>query len=273
MVADMSDDELMLLLECLQAESASRGAGDNEAEPDDVGDAEIDPGMETAEDTLGAPESDVGQDGELVDEEAEPSAEPMEESMDGEDDMEMSKSADDSKNRGVHHGAVTKHGINESVGTSDAGSLLAMGRKKEAKDQHKKVLKELKGMKKPNLTKSDAVDSDLKKSIQYFIEKADQFFAAAQTPAPVASPKVVVKPMAYNRPVGQALEKSSAAPKVERLSKSDAINALLAVQKKEQNLPPHLKTVNTSVVADLNRAQGADAEKLIDALSAKGLLK
>ena len=245
MVADMSDDELMLMLEVMQGEAAARGHG-------------VEGEADTGEEASDGMEPDVGQGDDMV--EYSPEQETPEE--DRPEDMEMSKSGE----KGVHKPLDAKR---YGPGKSAAG----MASPGISKEMHKDKLAELKGMKKPDLGKSeDGEEKDeMKKSIQYLSDTVDMLLAQAAAPAPKAVVPVT-KPIAANRPVGQALEKSMPAVKVERLAKSDAIKALIDVQRKEQNVPMAKKTVTSEMVGELHRAQGAQAEQLIERFVSNGLI-
>lgn len=324
MVADMSDDELMLMLEVLQAESAARGAGEEggeadageemapegeyEAEPEmDAGEPALeesedcDPEMMKSEDLskarvdegksdqrkataraarndrqLSSPKGTLKRDHQFYEKKG---AMP---GRKGESVVGEPKAAE----KGVHAGGEKDKwshnlpdGPEKSASVSHAGvkarwdkANAAKGRSSlnigdSAKEMHQKKLGELKDM-----NKSEEKDDDkdeMKKSIQQFIEKADQFFAAQQ--APVQKPVVIVaKPIASNRPQGQALEKSSSVAAPQKLEKSKAISMILDVQRKEQDLLQ--KSVDSGVVSDLHRASDEVAEKMILDLQVRGIL-
>jgi len=208
MVADMSDDELMLMLEVMQAESASRGAGQDGAAPEDE-----------------APE--MGK-------------------------SESKETLTDSKHCGTPPSKPAPKPLAKGESQPpvlDPGGVAAMGRA---------------------FGKSDDGDKDdMKKSIQFLSDQVDALLAAQATPAPAAK-VVVVKPIASTRPQGQALEKSSSAPAVQKLAKSDAIQLLLEVQKREVNSAQ--KSVDYGMVSDLHRADEASAEKMIAGFQLRGIL-
>ena len=217
MVADMSDDELMLMLEVMQAESASRGAGQEGAEAED-----------------GAPEAPEA-----------PAPEAPAADMPPASDMAPPPPAPEEE-----EAPAPEMGKSDSQPPMlDQGGVAAMGRA---------------------FGKSDDGDKDeMKKSIQFLSDQVDALLAAQAAPAPVEK-VVVVKPIASNRPQGQALEKSSSAPVVQKLAKSDAIQLLLEVQKREVNSAQ--KSVDYGMVSDLHRADEASAEKMIAGFQLRGIL-
>lgn len=219
MVADMSDDELMLMLEVMQAESASRGAGQDGADAED-----------------GAPEA--------------PEA-PAPEMDQGAPAPDMPPASDMAPPAPEEEAPAPEFGKSDGQPpVLDPGGVAAMGRA---------------------FGKSDDGDKDdMKKSIQFLSDQVDALLAAqSATPAPAAK-VVVVKPIASNRPQGQALEKSSSAPAVQKLAKSDAIQLLLEVQKREVNSAQ--KSVDYGMVSDLHRADEAAAEKMIAGFQLRGIL-
>ena len=228
MVADMSDDELMLMLEVMQAESASRGAGQDGAAPED-GAPEA---PEAPEMDQGAPAPDMPPASDM----APPAPAPEDEAP------EMGKSESKPAPKPLAKG-------DSQPPVLDPGGVAAMARA---------------------FGKSDDGDKDdMKKSIQFLSDQVDALLAAQATPAPAAK-VVVVKPIASNRPQGQALEKSSSAPAVQKLAKSDAIQLLLEVQKREVNSAQ--KSVDYGMVSDLHRADEASAEKMIAGFQLRGIL-
>jgi len=226
MVADMSDDELMLMLEVMQAESASRGAGQDGADAED-----------------GAPEA--------------PEAPEMDQGAPAPDMPPASDMAPPASDMAPPPAPEEDETLAPEMGKSDSqppmldpGGVAAMGRA---------------------FGKSDDGDKDdMKKSIQFLSDQVDALLAA-QSAAPAPATKVVVvKPIASNRPQGQALEKSSSAPAVQKLAKSDAIQLLLEVQKREVNSAQ--KSVDYGMVSDLHRADEASAEKMIAGFQLRGIL-
>ena len=226
MVADMSDDELMLMLEVMQAESASRGAGQDGAAPED-----------------GAPEA--------------PEAPEMDQGAPAPDMPPASDMAPPASDMAPPPAPEEDETLAPEMGKSDSqppmldpGGVAAMGRA---------------------FGKSDDGDKDdMKKSIQFLSDQVDALLAA-QSAAPAPATKVVVvKPIASNRPQGQALEKSSSAPAVQKLAKSDAIQLLLEVQKREVNSAQ--KSVDYGMVSDLHRADEASAGKMIAGFQLRGIL-
>ena len=226
MVADMSDDELMLMLEVMQAESASRGAGQDGTDAED-----------------GAPEA--------------PEAPEMDQGAPAPDMPPASDMAPPASDMAPPPAPEEDETLAPEMGKSDSqppmldpGGVAAMGRA---------------------FGKSDDGDKDdMKKSIQFLSDQVDALLAA-QSAAPAPATKVVVvKPIASNRPQGQALEKSSSAPAVQKLAKSDAIQLLLEVQKREVNSAQ--KSVDYGMVSDLHRADEASAEKMIAGFQLRGIL-
>ena len=224
MVADMSDDELMLMLEVMQAESASRGAGQDGADAEDG-----------APEAPEAPEMDQGA----------PAPEAPAADMPPASDMAPPPAPEEDETLAPEMGKS-----DSQPPMLDPGGVAAMGRA---------------------FGKSDDGDKDdMKKSIQFLSDQVDALLAA-QSAAPAPATKVVVvKPIASNRPQGQALEKSSSAPAVQKLAKSDAIQLLLEVQKREVNSAQ--KSVDYGMVSDLHRADEASAEKMIAGFQLRGIL-
>ena len=241
MVADMSDDELMLMLEVMQAESASRGAGQDGAAPED-GAPEA---PEAPEMDQGAPAPDMPPASDMAPPAPEDEAPEMGKS-------ESKETLTDSKHCGTPPSKPAPKPLakgDSQPPVLDPGGVAAMARA---------------------FGKSDDGDKDdMKKSIQFLSDQVDALLAAQATPAPAAK-VVVVKPIASNRPQGQALEKSSSAPAVQKLAKSDAIQLLLEVQKREVNSAQ--KSVDYGMVSDLHRADEASAEKMIAGFQLRGIL-